>query len=121
MYLLIKNRRISRCHYMRYKTDHICYKERDAFPVSPVSMCVRIRLCQIATSAISGNTSVPGGLSVTPAVSRGRGETRLTSSLTAVRAVCGNTLYKSYMTLCMLLHCIINKHADIHMHTKNVY
>lgn len=62
-----------------------------------------MRLCQIASSAVSGNTSEPEGLSVTPAASRRGGEILLTPPLRDTesrcdRPQCGNTLYKSYMT-----------------------
>lgn len=83
--------------------------------------CARFRLCQIATSAISGNTPVPGGLSVTSAVSQWRGETLQTPSLRntdiwyeSLRPVCGNAPYKSYMTSTTRHQlCINNKHASV--------
>lgn len=71
------------------------------------SKCVRLRLCQIATSAIRGSADVPGGLSVTPAVSRGRGEILLTSPLRNTDRLHG------------LRHSWVSKHTVQIIHDQN--
>lgn len=90
-----------------------------------VSMCARLRLCQITTSAISRNTPVCGGLSVTFSVSQWRGETLQTTSLRNTDSwkplacvwECTHRINHTWPappgTICMLQHCINNKHASV--------
>lgn len=90
-----------------------------------VSMCARLRLCQITTSAISRNTPVCGGLSVTFSVSQWRGETLQTTSLRNTDSwkplacvwECTHSINHTWPappgTICMLQHCINNKHASV--------
>lgn len=101
LYMWLQTSLCIRCNTVH--SPHLCKRREMCF--HSVSMCATFRLCQITTSAISGSTPVPGGLSVTSAVSQWRGETLQTPSLRntdccneIARPVCVKAPYKSHMT-----------------------